>query len=96
MSRYGVDSVLHKVMVDDESRAHFRRDPERMLNSGFDLEPDEFRALVERDYGALYRDGAHPFLLVTWAMLVNDGNPITLLTAYCEAVRPFGIVDIST
>jgi hypothetical protein len=62
MSVYGVNKVCYLAQKDLNFREQLRREPEKAL-VGFPLSDGERRAFLEHDMAALYRLGAHSFLL---------------------------------
>jgi hypothetical protein len=64
------------------------------------LDPDERRAFTERDYGELYRMGAHPYLLLHFARAVDVhvGNTPwpEFVERYRAQVAPHGFPDFTT
>jgi hypothetical protein len=62
MSRYGVDKLIRLVALEPEYLERYGNDFDGFV-SQFDVEPDEARALRERDHVWLYAAGAHPQLL---------------------------------
>jgi len=94
MSRYVVDKVCQRIAVHDDQRDRFLESPETYLGQ-FALTDDERGWLLNRDYGALYAMGGHPFLLWGWAQRV-DPDKSTLLGRYTQAVAPHGQPDYST
>jgi hypothetical protein len=95
MSRYGVDRAMRGVVMSDAQRDRFLAEPQAFL-ADYALTEAERVWLAERDYGALYRMGAHPFLLFPWAQRVDRGERSTLMRRYTEAVEPHGHPDYST
>jgi len=67
MSRYAVNKVLWTVARDDAQAAVYMETPEPFL-AGFSLTDEERRQLLDRDFGAMFAAGAHPFLL-------HEGHP---------------------
>jgi len=95
MSRYEVNKVVREMVMQRASLERFLADPHGFL-ADRPLEAEERRALAERDFGALYAMGAHPFLLWGWANRVAGIDRETLLDRYAEAVRPHGYPDFAT
>jgi hypothetical protein len=106
MSRAEVDLLLVAIDETDESVECFRSDPEGFVSewertyhersdgrwTGGTLNEQERLAVVSSDHGALYRMGAHPFLL--WQMVrsvAGDSVPLVdLVESYRRAVEPWG------
>ncbi len=94
MSRYQIDKVMREVAHDEAAAAAFRADAAAYL-AGRDLTDEERAALLSGDYGALYRLGAHPFLL--WAftrVALPDGGPKP--AEYVATIAPLGTPDFAT
>src|SRR3984957_4686093 len=62
MSLYGVNKVSHFLQVDPEFRELMATDPESAL-AALPLSDEERNAILRADVAALYRMGAHTFLL---------------------------------
>jgi Aromatic-ring-opening dioxygenase LigAB, LigA subunit len=62
MSLYGIHKTLYLLQNDLDFRELLRTEPARAL-ADMPLTADERRALLEGDMAALYRMGAHTFLL---------------------------------
>jgi hypothetical protein len=62
MSVYGINKVCYLAQSDLNFRERLKRDPEAAL-TGFPLTDAERRAFLECDMAALYKAGAHTFLL---------------------------------
>jgi hypothetical protein len=99
MSLYHVDKVFHDVVMSTAEAERFRADPVAYC-AGRDLTDAERRALVERDYAALYALGGHPFLLFAWLRAVADIDwgtaGLPFIADYCKAIEPHGIPDFAT
>lgn len=111
MSRFDVNKFMTYVDDDDSRVEAFHADPETFVDDwesrgaagrlpvadGGVLTIDERRALIERDYGALYAMGAHPYLLLHFARALDviiDGMPWPeFVTRYRAAVAPHGFPD---
>ena len=96
MSRYGVNKALWVVSRDDDQAAIYMDAPETFL-AGFSLTAEEHRQLVERDFGAMFADGAHPFLLFTFRIKLNGGFSFPMMIEHVRVLS--GIeppLDIST
>ena len=96
MSRYAVNKVLWTVARDDAQAAIYTTTPETFL-ADFSLTTEERRQLLERDYAAMFADGAHPFLLFTFRIKLSGGFSFPMMV---EHVRVLSEVepplDIST
>lgn len=62
MTAYQLNRILYLLHVDPGFLRRFRDDAAAAL-SDMPLAPDDASALASGDIGALYRRGAHPFLL---------------------------------
>ena len=63
----------------------------------FELEPAESRALLERDFIALYKIGAHPFLLVTFiGSITPPDQRAAQMAEYQKSLVGLGYPDYST
>ena len=96
MSRYGVNKALWVVSRDDAQAKIYMETPEAFL-ADFSLTPEERRQLVERDFSAMFADGAHPFLLFTFRIKLSGGFSFPMMTEHVRALS--GIeppLDIST
>lgn len=74
MSVYQVQKLMRDVNRDPGRRAAWLTDPASVL-SGYELSDGERRALLERDYGALYRMGVHALLLRPFSILHGAAEP---------------------
>lgn len=96
MSRYAVNKVLWEVARDDAKAAAYMDDPAALLE-GRSLTEEEHRQLVERDFAAMFRDGAHPFLLFTFRIKLSGGFSFPMMQEHVRVLS--GIeppLDIST
>jgi hypothetical protein len=66
MSTMEVNRICYQVAHDEDFLASVREDPYR-ATAGRSLTPAEHDALLNGDVAALYRQGAHPVLLVRLA-----------------------------
>ena len=66
MSLYQVQKFLYRLNRDAEAQAAYRADGTRAV-AGYELEPDERRALVEADIGLLYHMGVNGQILMHFA-----------------------------
>jgi hypothetical protein len=62
MSVYGINKVAHLLQADPGFRAQMAADPDRAI-AQFPLSAVERTAILRADVAALYRMGAHTFLL---------------------------------
>ena len=96
MSRYAVNKVLWEVSRDDAKAAVYMEAPETIL-ADRGLTDEEHRQLMERDFAAMFADGAHPFLLFTFRIKISGGWSFPMMA---EHVRVLSEVepplDIST
>ena len=78
-----------------EARAVESRVP--LPDAGY-LTDEERAAFVARSYGALYRLGAHPYLLwhFSEAVWVHEVAWPELIRRYKDAVEPHGLPDFTT
>jgi Aromatic-ring-opening dioxygenase LigAB, LigA subunit len=95
MSKYQVDKVMREIILDDTASSAFKANAVRFLE-GHDLTREERDALISVDYAALYRLGAHPFLLNAFTPRVWKGDKATLRAEYRNKIAPFGYPDFST
>jgi hypothetical protein len=95
MSVYQVDKVMRQVIQDEGARAAFLADPAGFL-AGRDLRDEEREALIERDYGGLYRLRAHPFLLWAFTKQVWPDAEPELAAKYVATIAPLGAPDFAT
>ena len=96
MSRYGVNKALWVVSRDDAQAAIYMEAPEVFLED-FSLTPEEHRQLVERDFGAMFADGAHPFLLFTFRIKLAGGFSFPMMIEHVRALSKIEPpLDIST
>ena len=96
MSRYGVNKALWVVSRNDDQAAIFMETPETFLTD-YSLTPEEYRQLMERDFAAMFADGAHPFLLFTFRIKLSGGFSFPMMIEHVRVLSsvepPF---DIST
>jgi|GEM_PF-828950 hypothetical protein len=96
MSRYAVDKVMRRVITDPQAKETFLARREEFL-AGFELDDDERRALTEDDLTALYRMGAHPFLIVGFGgSITPPAERHARMTAYQKSLAGLGYPDYST
>lgn len=96
MSRYAVNKVLWQVARDDAAAAAYLASPEAFL-AGRPLSAEEHRQLLDRDAAALFRSGAHPFLLYTFTIKVSGGWSFPMMIDYVKAIADIPPpLDIST
>ena len=96
MSRYGVNKALWVVSRDDAQAAIYMETPEAFL-ADFSLTVEERRQLVERDFGAMFADGAHPFLLFTFRIKLAGGFSFPMMIEHVKALSAIEPpLDIST
>ena len=96
MSRYAVNKVLWTVSRDDAQAAVYMESPETFL-AEFSLTPEEHRQLLDRDFAAMFADGAHPFLLFTFRIKLSGGFSFPMMIEHVRvlsAVEP--PLDITT
>lgn len=112
MSAFMIDKFIRTVEGSDENVAGYVADPagfvagwERRgagsrvpVPDGGTLTPEEREAFVRRDYGELYRLGAHPYLLwhFTEAVWIHEVPWPELKELYRQAVIPHGVPDFTT
>ncbi len=96
MSRYSVDKVLRRVITDAQAKESFLAGREAFL-AGFELDANEHRALTEVDLTALYRMGAHPFLIVGFGgATAPPAERHARMDAYQKSLAGLGYPDYST
>lgn len=95
------DAGLHAFLADPESfvhrweAEHERREEGRWLGGA--LTDEERSAFVGRDYGALYRMGAHPSLLWQVVRALAADRPIDEVVAgYRQDIEPHGRPSFGT
>jgi hypothetical protein len=114
MSRYLVDKFLYRVDRDEAWLARYAADAASCVadweaseahtlgsetTSGHAFTAEERAALASRDHEALYRMGAHPFILWTlFIPLLERSYPTAkaLQDAYAKQVAPYGRPDFRT
>ncbi len=96
MSRYTVNKVLWEVSRDDAIAAIYMETPEAVL-AGRSLTEEEYRQLLERDFAAMFADGAHPFLLFTFRIKISGGFSFPMMAEHVRALADVDPpLDIST
>jgi hypothetical protein len=70
MSLYQVDKLLFALFNDLELQEKYKQHPDDVLKR-YDLQDFEIKALRELNAGALYRMGAHSFLLWQFSRLMD-------------------------
>lgn len=112
MSKYMVDKFIRYVELDDANVREYVADPEAFVRSwlsggaGPEAATDdrlltdlEHAAFAQRDFGALYALGAHPYLLWHFTEAVYEHEYTEgfgwreLVERYRSAVAPQGLVD---
>lgn len=112
MSAYMVDKLIRTIEMSDRNLASYMADTEGFVAEwerrgkssrtpvadGGQLTEEEKRAFIERDYGELYRLGAHPYLLwhFTEAIYIGEYEWPVLKEMYRDAVRVHGEPDFIT
>jgi len=100
MSRYGIDKFMRAVNMAPETLAAYIADPAAFVATweGGHLTEEEQQSLAQRDYGALYAFGAHPYLLWSFAeaVWVPEIPRPELVERYRVAARRHGYPDFST
>ena len=71
MSEYELNRAIHHIYTDRELTKAFEAGDTAML-AGFDLGADERRALVEKDFPAMWALHAHPVLLFHLSAVLNS------------------------
>lgn len=95
MTRYAVDKVLWQYARDPEFRAEFERDRAGVL-SGRELDEAERGALVAGDVREIFRLGAHPFLLYSYAIAASGGWSFAMMRDYVAKLEGLEAGDIET
>jgi Aromatic-ring-opening dioxygenase LigAB, LigA subunit len=96
MSRYAVNKVLWEVARNDEIAAEYMATPEAVL-ADRGLTEKEYRQLLERDFGAMFADGAHPFLLFTFRIKISGGWSYPMMVEHVRVLSEIDPpLDIST
>lgn len=112
MTKYMIDKFMRAVEMSDDAVRAYVADPAAFIEAwlrgggGADAVTDdriltapERDAFARRDYEALYRLGAHPYLLWHFTEAVYEGEYTPdrgwrqLVEEYRAAVAPHGIVD---
>lgn len=108
MSKYMMNKLMRAIEMSDADVAAYVADtagfvddwlegsagPARVTDDR-ELSADEYAAFVARDYGELYRLGAHPYLLWHFieAVYIHEVPWPQLNERYRDAVRPHGYPD---
>ena len=96
MSRYAVNKALWVVSRNDDQAAIYMSTPETFL-ADYSLTLEEHRQLLERDFGAMFADGAHPFLLFTFRIKLSGGFSFPMMIEHVRALSDIEPpLDIST
>jgi hypothetical protein len=96
MSRYAVNKALWTVSREDAQAAIYKESPEKFL-ADFSLTKEEHRQLLERDFGAMFAAGAHPFLLFTFRIKISGGWSYPMMVEHVRALSKIDPpLDIST
>lgn len=108
MSRYHINKLMTFVDDADARVKEFQADPASFIErwearaaasrlpvaNGGVFTPEERRALIDRDYGALYAMGAHPYLLLHFAraldVILEGTTWMEFIIRYRAAVTPHG------
>lgn len=80
MSVYALQKLIREINRNPEVRARFVKTPEDVV-MGYELSDGEKKALIARDYGALYRIGVHGLLLRPFSILhaVSEQDYLTAI-----------------
>ena len=96
MSRYALNKALWVVSRNDDQAAIYMATPETFL-ADYSLNVEERRQLLERDFGAMFADGAHPFLLFTFRIKISGGWSFPMMVEHVRSLSDIEPpLDIST
>lgn len=95
MTRYALDKVLWNYARDADFKVRFNHGPAEAI-ADRELSPDERAALASRDPRAIFRLGAHPFLLYSFAIAANGGWSFDMMKDYVAALEGLELGDIET
>lgn len=108
MSKHMMNKMMRAVEMSDRAVTQYVADPAGFVDDWLNgsagpdqpaddhvLTDEERDAFANRDYGELYRLGAHPYLLwhFTEAVYIHELPWPELKERYREAVRPHGYPD---
>lgn len=113
MSRYELNKFMRKVNMDADALSDYRADPARYVDAwcrpgpdgsprpypeGGTLDGAEREAFAARDFGALYRMGAHPYLLwsFTEAVWIHERPRGWIVESFRVAAQEAGYPDFAT
>jgi hypothetical protein len=106
VTRYVLDKVMRLVNMNPPSLAAYRSDAEAFVTGYLSDHPadaaaltgEERDALAQRDYGSLYRLGAHPYLLwsFTEAVWVPEVSRAELVESFRTQAAAAGYPDWAT
>jgi hypothetical protein len=81
MSTYALSKLLREVNRNPMTRARYFEDAAAVA-ADFDLTPEERKALLDKDIGALYRLGVHGLILRPFTLIHKMPEP-----EYLQAIR---------
>lgn len=95
MTRYALDKVLWNYAREPAFKARFDADPAAAI-AGRELDDAERQALVDRDFRGIFAQGAHPFLLYSFAITANGGWSVQMMRDYVARLDGLRLGDIET
>jgi len=103
MSKYLMNKFIHHVNMNEAAEKEYKGDPRAYVEKWeqgekLKLAVEEREALCNRDYGALYALGAHPFTLwsFTEAVWGHERPREELVKDYKEKTAKVGYPDFKT
>ena len=95
MTRYAVDKFLWQYARDADFRSAFEQDSDGTLVE-MELDPREREVLMARNLRAIFKLGAHPFLLYSFAIATNGGWSFEMMEDYVRQLEGLKPGDIET
>ncbi len=81
MTTYALNKLLREINRNPQTRQRYMENAESVLD-GYNLSPEERRAFLQSDIGALYRLGVHGLILRPFTLLKQMSEP-----DYLKAIR---------
>jgi hypothetical protein len=81
MSAYALNKLIREINRNPETRQRFLNDPASVAKD-FELAAEEYKAVVTKDIGKLYRSGVHGLILRPFTLILQMSEP-----DYLAAIR---------
>lgn len=95
MTKYAVDKILWQVAKQPEFSTRFFTNPEATI-SKYELDDLERNAIISLELRDIFKLGAHPFLLYSFAIAKNKGWSVEFMRQYVNELKGLELGDIET